>query len=198
MSEQDSTAQVEYRPIPDFPGYKVGSDGTVWTCRMTRAGMTDTWRMMNGENRVRPSGNSYLYYTLRNNNKPHLFGGHQLVLMAFVGPMPEGLCCCHKNDIGTDNRLENLRWGTMKENIEDRGKNGLTKKGDQHYLAKLSEGDAARIMEMIVAGMTNKEIARMFPVGENNISSIRNGRSWRWLWGEKYRLIPSLKCRRGD
>lgn len=38
MAEQDSTCAstekptVEYRDIEGFPGYRIGSDGTVWSC----------------------------------------------------------------------------------------------------------------------------------------------------------------------
>lgn len=49
---------------------------------------------------------------------------HRLVLMAFVGPCPEGMVGCHNNDIPTDNRLENLRWDTMAANQFDRIANG--------------------------------------------------------------------------
>ena len=49
---------------------------------------------------------------------------HRLVLEAFVGPCPDGMVACHYNDIGTDNRLENLRWDTPSENTKDLVRNG--------------------------------------------------------------------------
>jgi hypothetical protein len=45
---------------------------------------------------------------------------HNLVLTTFIGPRPLDLECRHLNGINTDNRIENLRWGTHKENAEDR------------------------------------------------------------------------------
>lgn len=50
---------------------------------------------------------------------------HHLVLEAFVGPKPEGLQARHLNDVKTDNRLENLVWGTVKENSQDAVRNGV-------------------------------------------------------------------------
>jgi hypothetical protein len=48
---------------------------------------------------------------------PHV---HKLVLEAFTGePRPEGMVCCHINGNPSDNRLENLRWGTRHENAAD-------------------------------------------------------------------------------
>lgn len=49
---------------------------------------------------------------------------HGLVLEAFVGPCPPGMGCLHDNDIQTDNRLDNLRWGTQSENVQDCIRNG--------------------------------------------------------------------------
>lgn len=41
---------------------------------------------------------------------------HRLVLEAFVGPCPKGYQCDHINAVRDDNRLENLRWVTGREN----------------------------------------------------------------------------------
>jgi HNH endonuclease/NUMOD4 motif len=49
---------------------------------------------------------------------------HRLLLEAFVGLCPPGLEACHANDIGTDNRLTNLRWDTRSANMLDRVRNG--------------------------------------------------------------------------
>lgn len=49
---------------------------------------------------------------------------HSLVLEAFVGPCPNGLMARHANDDPTDNRLENLSWGTRSENSYDAVENG--------------------------------------------------------------------------
>jgi hypothetical protein len=64
-----------------------------------------------------------LYVTLTNPRR-HIFI-HTLVLEAFVGSCPDGMQCCHYNDIGTDNRLENLRWDTPSANNIDAVRNGL-------------------------------------------------------------------------
>lgn len=56
---------------------------------------------------------------------------HQLVLEAFVGPRPDGMFACHWNDVPDDNRLENLRWATPRENRAD-----LIRNGHDHNLVK--------------------------------------------------------------
>lgn len=49
---------------------------------------------------------------------------HHLVLEAFVGPRPPGMIACHWNDVPDDNRLANLRWGTIRDNRLDMIRNG--------------------------------------------------------------------------
>lgn len=59
---------------------------------------------------------------------------HTMVLEAFVEPRPEGLQCRHLDGDPSNNRLENLAWGTSRENGQDRSrhhaeraKNGVKK-----------------------------------------------------------------------
>jgi hypothetical protein len=49
---------------------------------------------------------------------------HQLVLEAFVGPCPEGMEVCHNDGDPTNNRLDNLRYGTRTGNMQDRTRHG--------------------------------------------------------------------------
>jgi hypothetical protein len=49
---------------------------------------------------------------------------HRLVLEAFVGPCPPEMEGCHGNGVRSDNRLENLRWGTKSDNNTDRVTHG--------------------------------------------------------------------------
>jgi hypothetical protein len=65
----------------------------------------------------------YFGVRLSKNSKVWPYRVHRLVLDAFVGPCPDGKECCHLNDIGTDNRLENLRWDVHKANARDQVRN---------------------------------------------------------------------------
>lgn len=79
----------------------------------------------------------HLRVSLRHKNregrKSITIGVHRLVLLAFVGPCPEGMEACHNNGDPADNRLPNLRWDTRKANVSDTLAHG------QHYWAKRTE-----------------------------------------------------------
>ena len=45
----------------------------------------------------------------------------------FIGPCPAGMEARHLNDVKKDNRLENLRWGTHGDNVQDAYNNGTKK-----------------------------------------------------------------------
>ena len=50
----------------------------------------------------------------------------RLILETFVGPCPEGMEACHYPDPCTNNnRLDNLMWGTRKENMSHRKLHGI-------------------------------------------------------------------------
>ena len=77
---------------------------------------------------------------------------HHAVLLAWVGPCPEGCQCDHLNGINTDNRLCNLQWVTNAENI----KRGYTLK----RLRRLHEEFPKLYKDP--AKMTRKELLNLF------------------------------------
>lgn len=70
------------------------------------------------------SQQGHLQVHLSKDGRGRALSVHVLVLEAFVGPRPVGLCGLHANDIPTDNRLSNLRWGSISENGYDAVRNG--------------------------------------------------------------------------
>jgi hypothetical protein len=64
------------------------------------------------------------YVVLCNTSGQKKLKVHRLVLAAFVGPCPDGMYGLHWNDDRTDNRLANLRYGSLSDNMLDRKRNG--------------------------------------------------------------------------
>lgn len=126
MSESNST--VEYRIVSGYPAYRVGSDGSLWTLyRWKSRGhnkgqvrvLGEEWVLMPARN-ISPT--RYREVKLVGLGKIKL---HFLILEAFVGPRPEGMEGCHKDDNKLNNSADNLRWDSHSGNMIDRVKNGL-------------------------------------------------------------------------
>lgn len=101
---------------------------------------------------------------------------HSLVLRAFVGEPAEDQITRHLNGVRTDNRPENLAWGTHLENMADRKAHGKYAEADRHVMAKLTREDVRLIRESKQSGA---DLARLLCVSQSQISSIRKGKSWR-------------------
>lgn len=75
---------------------------------------------------IKPRPNKYGYLTvcLKKNSKGKTIPIHKLVAAAFIENVLRKTCIDHVNGNRTDNRVENLRWVTIKENQN----NPITKK----------------------------------------------------------------------
>lgn len=104
---------------------------------------------------------------------------HVLVLEAFVGPCPKGQRARHLDDVGTNNNLANLLWGTPKENGEDMVKNGNSCKGERQGRSKLRAADVIEIRGRAISNF--EEIGREFGVTGANIRRIVHRQSWRHI-----------------
>jgi hypothetical protein len=118
--------------------------------------------------------------TLYKNNRRFDKLIHRLILETFIGPCPEGMECCHKNDVPTDNRLENLRWDTRSNNVKDAFRNGgRCEKGEYNNRAKLNILQIRVIRRLLEFNtLTQKEIGNIFSVGQPCIFKIKHKRRW--------------------
>lgn len=108
---------TDKKPIPEFPGYCITSDGRIWSDLVHR-GQAGRWM------RPTPSGKGYLAANLRQAGRPVRRYVHHLVAEAFLGPRPPGLEVRHLNGDMLDNRLANLTYGTSAENKVDTVRHG--------------------------------------------------------------------------
>ena len=118
-----------WRPVEGFEGiYEVSNQGRIRSLDryipFRRYGKEQKSFVRGTVLKERPDEQErYSVYLCRNGTKTTR-KVHQLVLEAFVGPRPKGYEACHKNDVSTDNRLENLYWGTREQNVSDQKRNG--------------------------------------------------------------------------
>lgn len=75
----------------------------------------------------------YRMHTLSIDGKSQMIGLHRLLAFCFIGPPPyAGAVVRHLDDNPLNNKLENLAWGTVLDNTNDRDRNGRTSKGKRH------------------------------------------------------------------
>ena len=104
---------------------------------------------------------------------------HVLVLTAFVGPRPDGMHACHSDGDRLNNRLDNLRWDTIRENALDRLRHGTLICGSKQKGAILDELKVAEIKRRLRSGERQTVLANEYGVALETIHSIKSGKSWR-------------------
>ncbi len=159
---------LKFRPIPRFPSYYVSNAGHVISAkrnklRFQKLGDNQGYKRANAG----PSGTHIL---------PQLV--HGLVLEAFIGPRPDGMQCRHKNGIRHDNRVENLEWGTIQENSDDRTRHGTQPVGVKNPRAKLTE---SQVIEIRASTESYSVLSARYGVAEGMIWFIRKRKSWTHL-----------------
>jgi len=127
---------------------------------------------------------------LRKNGKRKYFLVHRLVLEAFVGPCPKGMEGCHNDGNPRNNKLENLRWDTPKNNIKDSILSGTHwfsnnkghNRGSKHGMSKLNELQVRIIKYLLKTKiLTQKEIGKIFNVSNITICDIKTGKLWKHI-----------------
>ena len=112
----------------------------------------------------------YQQYILCRDGYRRQIKGHQLILLTFRGPRPDGMECRHLNGVRTDNRLVNLAYGTKLENARDKHLHGTMYKGERHHKAKLTDQQRLDIKHAYhVDHIPIAELARTYGVAYQSI-----------------------------
>jgi hypothetical protein len=191
MSESESTALVEYRPILGFHGYRVGNDGSVWSCKVKGGNIRSVGRTSAHWHRLSecPNSNGYSCVNLFRDGRNFVVQVCYLVLEAFVGPRPEGMEACHFPDRNPRNsRADNLRWDTKSGNQADRRHHGTVTqlKGEDNPHAELTARQVLEIVHRRRNGEKGKALAAEFNTSPSNISCICLGQAWSHVTGIKF------------
>jgi hypothetical protein len=166
-----------------FPGYGVSRDGRGWT-RMpvgnqsNNKGKWKKWRPLN------PSIDTYGYHSIllhdgKGRNKR--FRLHELILLAYVGPRPEGKIGRHfPNRDPSDNRLVNVSWATPTENAKDREYQGSKCQGSDYKHARFTESEVVDMRKRYRRGEISMHgLAKEFHCAVQTIHFIIHRKTWK-------------------
>lgn len=176
MHRQTSLVFERWVAVPSFEDcYEVSDLGRVRSVlRTDPRGRHVLGRVL----KAAPGHHGYSVIVLWANGKPRYSRVHWAVLTAFVGPCPPGLQCRHLDGDPSNNRIDNLEWGTPQQNQLDRADHGTSNRGTRNGSSKLTEDDVRAIR---AATGSQTEIADRFGVTPSCVGLIRRRIRWRWL-----------------
>lgn len=159
------------KPIQDWPGYYVTRDGDIFTIR-TGVGTKCRFYIMHKV----PMDTGHLIINLRKSDgSAKTFLIHRLVAKAFIPNLEDKPYVCHMNGNPADNRVENLHWGTQKDNMDDQVVNGTRKYGDTNQGTRY-KSKQVRLFILLIKTFKWKQtqICKFFGISSAHISRIIN------------------------
>lgn len=153
-----------FKTIQGFPDYEIGDAGSVYSRKSEKL-----LRAV-----VDERGRCKVNLTIGGKRLQQRI--HRLVAEHFVGPAPFPTACVrHLNDNPSDNRKENLAWGTHQDNMDDKVRNGNSGKGGKNGNARLTEDQVRAIRS---GSESRIELSRKYGISPAQIARIIRGERW--------------------
>lgn len=162
--------------------YEVSDDGQVKSLARLET-VNAGWSRVKKEKLLKQTldHNGYAYVDLCHQYAKKRFYIHQLALSTFGDARPDGLVACHNDGNCTNNKIENLRWDTQKNNLNDKIKHGTIIQGGKHKLSKLTSEDVLLIRSAAFKNVTHEEVASKFGVSRRLIGRVLRREVWKHI-----------------
>ena len=172
------------KKIPDYPNYYATKTGKIYSWfgslrhpKPKKPKLLSQWER-----------HGYYSVSLRKKNKDIKEYVHRLILITYVGKPKKGQQCRHLDGNRKKNKLNNLCWGTPKENQTDRNIHNTHNKGERHPRCKLTEKKVLEINRLgknvafKEAGGNYKIIAKKYNISLSMVGKIVRQKSWKHLF----------------
>jgi len=124
-----------------------------------------------------------------------LFYAHRVAWTIANGPIPPGLCVCHRCDNGRCVNASHLFLGTRAENIADckaKGRQAQSARhssrthpervvrGESHWASKLTETDVREMRNLyLTSHVTMSMLARQYGISRSTVADVIHRRCWK-------------------
>ena len=162
--------KIEWRDIPNYKGYYQASN---------------TGKIKSLKNNIilkdfsHPQG--YRQLSLYKNSTQKTFKVEWLISAAFLGLKPKGLEVMHLDGSKDNNNINNLKYGTTKENQRQRLTDGTDNRGERHGKAILTKQNVLEARKLYKQGATQKSLAKKYKLGIRGMAYALTGKTWSWL-----------------
>lgn len=157
-----TTTKIEWTDIPGANRYRISNYGVI----VGPSGKV--LRPMKSE-----SGHLYVFIDRKRRYV------HRLVLETYCGDCPLGMECRHLDGNPSNNHISNLRWGTKRENVEDRERHGRMPIPHLSPFTKLKPKDIPIIYFLHLEGNSSRAIGGLFRTSHTTIQKIIRGERWK-------------------
>lgn len=124
-----------------------------------------------------PSGKKHQTIGLWKDKKCYSKSWHVVILETFVGKCPASHVCRHFPDADpTNNRLENLSWGSRSKNENDKIVHGTSNHGTRNGQSKLTPDT---VLEIRNSNESYKILSERFGVNQSQISRVKTNQTWK-------------------
>ena len=190
----DCRSEEIWKPIPQYEGlYEASNTGKIRTVEGKTTSSARypvrVWkqRILKPKVQARNGGKSDERVTLWKDGVESTHLVARLVAMAFIPAPFDKLTVNHINGNPMDNRIENLEWCTLRENIHHAFENGLQAKCEKAVVLENTEGQRLEFKSMAEAsrylnrnsGYVSCQIARCAPCyddcGTKYFASLKGG-----------------------
>jgi len=159
-----------WRAIPGFDGYEASNLGRIRSLKKNNI-LYKIPRLLD---------RGYCVVDIMRNLVKEQKRVHCLIMLAFVGPKPEGYWTNHKDGNKQNNCIDNLEYTTPQDNVKHAFRTGLNKCiGENNHNHKLTAKDVKEIRLKYTDGYLQSTLAQEYGVGPDQISRIVNYKVWR-------------------
>ena len=187
------------KQIKEYPNYSVTEDGRVISTKRVAGRSGKGISTICKELSILHNQTGYCMVNLTKDRQSKTRYVHRLVAQAYLENPNNLPQVNHKDGNKDNNHYTNLEWCSALYNNIHALENGLREgqKGETNSQAKITESQATEIINLILEGWSNIEIADIFDLHDRYVSLIRGKKRWIYLWEKEFSHIDNIpaSCR---